>query len=299
MELRLMLHDLIISMRPKQWYKNLVIFVCIIFSLNLLNFAMWFNLISAFAIFCLLSGSEYLINDILDKENDKRHPRKSKRPIASGRLKTSTASIFVIIFLILSFIGAILINIRFLLISASYFILMLSYSLFLKHLIIVDVLVISIGFVIRAIAGCLAISVFISPWLIICAFLIALFLALCKRRHELVLLGDGAIHHRKSLKSYSTEMLDQMINITTAVLIMSYSLYTFLADNNYLMVTIPFAIYGIFRYLFLVQAKNLGGEPEMLFKDKGMVISMGLWVLSIVLILYGAQEILLGLIGGF
>jgi 4-hydroxybenzoate polyprenyltransferase len=286
-------------MRPKQWYKNLVIFVAIIFSGNIDNFQMWFYAISAFAIFCLISGSQYLINDIMDKEMDKRHPRKAQRPIASGALKVSQAYSFAVLFIILSFFGAYLINRSFLIISVIFFLFILSYSAFLKHFIIVDILVISIGFVLRAIAGGLAISVSISPWLILCAFLIALFLALGKRRHELVLLRKDAKNHRKILGGYSTEMLDQMITITTATLVMSYSLYTFLADNQYLMATIPFAIYGIFRYLFLIHRKDIGGEPEMLFKDIGMLLSMGLWVLMVVSILYGVPEILIGAIGGF
>lgn len=285
-------------MRPKQWYKNLVIFVCIIFSKNILSFDLWLNIVAAFSIFCLLSGSQYIINDILDKEEDKRHPRKRKRPIATGKLKGSTASSFAIFFIALALIGAYLINFQFLVISIAFFFLVLLYSIFLKHFIIVDVLVISIGFVIRAIAGCIAIDVNISPWLILCAFLIALFLALGKRRHELVLLGKDARNHRKILGGYTTLMLDQMITITTAMLIMSYSLYTFLADNQYMMVTIPFAIYGIFRYLFLIHKKDVGGEPDMLFKDWGMVLSMGFWALLVVLILYGAPEKIIELLGG-
>jgi len=162
----------------------------------------------------------------------------------------------------------------------------------------VDLLVISIGFVIRAVAGCLAINVFISPWLIICAFLLALFLALGKRRHELVLLSENAKEHRRILEGYSVEMLDQMISITTGALIISYSLYTFLADNNYMMLTIPFAIYGLFRYLFLVHARNFGGETEMIFRDKGMVLSMILWAVLVVLILYGVPDVVVRIVGG-
>lgn len=149
-----------------------------------------------------------------------------------------------------------------------------------------DILVISTGFVTRAIAGALAISVFVSPWLIICTFLLALFLALGKRRHELFLLGDNAREHRQSLEGYSTPMLDQMILITTSTLVMSYSLYTFFSGNILMMLTIPFAFYGIFRYLFLIHSENIGGEPEMLFKDKGMLASIILWVLIVVGVLY-------------
>ena len=293
-----LIKELITTMRPKQWYKNLVIFVGIIFSLNLLNFQMWLDVISAFAIFCMLSGSEYIINDIIDVEKDRKHPKKCKRPIASGKLKASHALLFAIILIIVAEEGAYLINTQFLVVSITYFLLILSYSLFLKHLIIVDILVISIGFVIRAIAGCLAINVFISPWLVICAFLLALFLALGKRRHELILLAENAKEHRRILEGYSVEMLDQMISITTGALIISYSLYTFLADNNYMMLTIPLVIYGLFRYLFLVHAKNFGGETEIIFKDKGMVICMVLWAVLVVLILYGVPDVVVRIVGG-
>lgn len=292
-----MITEIIITMRPKQWYKNLVIFVGIVFSLNLLNFQMWLDVISAFAIFCMLSGSEYIINDIIDVEKDRKHPKKCKRPIASGKLKVSHALLFAIILIIVAGGGAYLINTQFLSVSITYFLLILSYSLFLKHLIIVDILVISIGFVIRAIAGCLAINVFISPWLVICAFLLALFLALGKRRHELILLAENAKEHRRILEGYSVEMLDQMMSITTGALIVSYSLYTFLTDNICMMFTIPLVIYGLFRYLFLVHSKNIGEEPEMLFKDKGMVICMVLWVVLVVLILY-TPSFVVGFRGG-
>ena len=293
-----LIKELITTMRPKQWYKNLVIFAGIIFSLNLLNFQMWLDVISAFAIFCMLSGSEYIINDIIDVEKDRKHPKKCKRPIASGKLKVSHALLFAIILIIVAGGGAYLINTQFLVVSITYFLLILSYSLFLKHLIIVDILVISIGFVIRAVAGCLAINVFISPWLVICAFLLALFLALGKRRHELILLAENAKEHRRILEGYSVEMLDQMISITTGALIISYSLYTFLADNNYMMLTIPLVIYGLFRYLFLVHAKNFGGETEIIFKDKGMVICMVLWAVLVVLILYGVPDVVVRIVGG-
>jgi len=194
--------------------------------------------------------------------------------------------------------GAYVINKSFFVISIAYLLLILLYSLVLKYIIIVDLLVISVGFVIRAIAGCLAVNVFISPWLIICAFLLALFLALGKRRHELVLLGEEAKGHRKILEEYSTEMLDQMIGITSGALIISYSLYTFLADNNYMMLTIPFAIYGLFRYLFLVHAKNFGGETEMIFRDKGMLLSMVLWAVLVVGMLYGIPDVVVRVVGG-
>ncbi|MBI5680174.1 MAG: decaprenyl-phosphate phosphoribosyltransferase [Methanobacterium sp.] len=283
-----MIKELVISMRPKQWYKNLVIFLGIVFSLNLLNFDLWIDVIAGFAVFCVLSGSLYILNDIIDIEKDKKHPKKRSRPLASGKLKKSHALLFALIFIVLTFVVAYLINIMFLGAAITFFILILVYSVFLKHIVIVDIMVLSSGFVIRAIAGCLAISVTISPWLIIGTFLIALFLAIGKRRHELVLLGADAGDHRQILDGYSTEMLDQMINITTSALIMSYALYTFFTGKIYIMLTIPFAFYGLFRYIYLVHAKNFGGEPEMLFKDKGMLLSMVLWVILVVIVLYGS-----------
>ena len=278
---------LIKTIRPKQWYKNILIFVGIVFSLNILNFQMWLGVILAFVLFCMLSGSEYIINDILDIKKDRKHPTKCKRPIASGELKKSHAFLFASLLIICAMWGSYLINTQFLIISLTYFFLILSYSLFLKHLIIVDLLVISVGFVIRAVAGCFAIGVLISPWLIVCAFLLALFLALGKRRHELMLLGDEAKNHRKILEDYSIEMLDQMNSIATGALLISYSMYTFLADNTYMMLTIPFVVYGLFRYLFLVHARNFGGEVELLFTDRGMLICMISWVVVVILILYG------------
>ena len=288
---------LLISIRPKQWYKNIILFVGIVFSANMPNISMWAKVIPAFVFFCMLSAGEYLINDVLDKERDRKHPIKCKRPVASGQLKVSHALLFASLLIVLALLGAYLtINIKFLFVSALYVILVLLYSLMLKHLVIADILAISIGFVIRAAAGCLAIEVLISPWLIICVFLLALFLALGKRKHELVLLDEEARVHRKILEGYSTKFLDQLIGISLGTLITSYCLYTFLTENNYMMLTIPVAVYGVFRYLFLVRTKNLGGETEMIFKDKGMVICLVLWVMLVVLILYWAPRIGFGFV---
>lgn len=281
-----MFKDVLISMRPKQWYKNLVIFIGIVFSLNLLNFNLWINAIYAFIGFCLLSGSIYIINDYLDIEKDRNHPTKCKRPLASGRLKASQGLLFSAIFIITALILTYIVNISLLITSFAFFSLIIIYSLFLKEICLVDILTISIGFVLRAVAGCVAIGVLVSPWLILCTFLLALFLALGKRRHELVLLKNKATDHRKILSGYSREMLDQMMNITTSALIMSYSIYAFLATNIYIMTTIPLAFYGIFRYLFLLHNKDMGGEPEMLFKDRGMISCMFLWVIMVVGVLY-------------
>jgi len=281
-----MINSIIISMRPKQWYKNLVIFAGILFSLNLFNINMWFEVIAAFLIFCAISGCVYLINDIIDCDRDKIHPLKKKRPIASGELSIFSAFSTALILLFAGLGCAYTLNVLFFYSTLSFFLLMLAYSLLLKNYFLVDILTISVGFVIRAVAGCLVISVIISPWLILCAFFIALFLAIGKRRHELLLMGEEAIIHRKNLNSYSLGMLEQMISITTAVLIISYSLYTFLANNIVLMVTIPFIIYGIFRYLYLIHKKSHGGEPEKLFNDKGLIFCLVIWILLVTIILY-------------
>jgi len=292
-----MIKELIISMRPKQWYKNIVIFVCIVFSLNFFNAQMWIDILSAFVIFCLISSSEYLINDIIDIEKDKLHPKKRKRPLASGKLKVSHALTAAILMLVVAFVWAYFVNLLFLSMAGIFFAMVLLYSLVLKRIVLVDVLIISTGFVIRAIAGCVAITVKISPWLIICAFLMALFLALLKRRNELVILGDDAKKHRENLGGYSLELLEKFILIVTTTLIMSYSLYTFLTGNVYLMITIPIVLYALFRYLFLVYKKNLGGDPVEVFTDKGIMISMVLWGAVALIVMYEIPQKVLDAIG--
>lgn len=284
-----MLKSLIISVRPRQWYKNILLFAGIVFSANILNVSMWATVILAFIYFCMLSAGEYLINDILDRERDRIHPVKSQRPIASGRLKVRHALPFALSLIVLSLLGAFLtINLNFLIISASYLVLGILYSLALKHLIIADVLVVSAGFVIRAAAGALAIEVFVSPWLIICTFLLALLLTLEKRWHELATLADQAEAHRPSLAKYSAQKLKQLVGIITGALIVSYLLYTVFVGNYAMLLTVPFVVYGLFRYLYLVHQKGWGAEPEVVFRDKAMLVNLGIWgslVLSI--ILYG------------
>lgn len=277
---------LFFSMRPKQWYKNIVIFAAIIFSRNLFNRTDLLDSIYAFIIFCMLSGAVYIINDVIDRKKDLLHPIKRNRPIASGKLGYFNAIIFLVLISSSSLVLAFLVDKIFGYISLAYFLLFLTYSLLLKNIIIVDVLTISAGFVIRAIAGAIVINVIFSPWLVICTFLLALFLALGKRRHELLLLGDDADEHRSILDHYSVIMLEQMISSTTAALIVSYSMYTFLANNIYMMFTIPFAIYGLFKYLQIIHINKSGGEPELIFGNTGMFTNFVLWGISVVIILY-------------
>jgi len=281
-----MIVSLIKSLRPKQWYKNFLLFLGVIFSLNLFNFSLLLDAVFAFIIFCILSGSGYIINDILDMKKDRKHPVKRKRPIASGKLKISYAIIASFILIIISLYWAFTINLNFFNISVIFFFSNLIYSLWLKRIILVDILVISVNYIIRAVAGELAVNVPLSPWITLCALLLALFLASGKRRHELLLLGKKAKSHRKILSEYSEEMLGQLTSISASTIILSYSLYTFFTYNPWMMITIPVVIYTIFRYLFLVQSKNIGGEPEIIFKDKGMLISMAIWIILCILILY-------------
>ena len=279
---------LLISTRPKQWYKNTLLFVAIVFSANILNISMWATVILAFVFFCMLSSGEYLINDVLDRKRDREHPVRCKRPIASEQLRVSHALPVALVLIVLALLGSYLtMNTEFVILSASFVVLGLLYSFILKHIIIADVLVIAVGFVIRAAAGALAIDVFVSPWLIICTFLLALFLSLGKRWSELVVRSDEAKSHRASLSGFTPRMLEQLITTTTGALIVSYLLYTTSVQDPAMLTTIPFAVYGLFRYLYLVHKEGVPAEPEVVFKDKAMLINLGIWILLVVsIILY-------------
>lgn len=276
------------TMRPKQWTKNMVIFAGIIFAQKIFMETYVLKTVFAFAIFCVLSGSVYIINDIIDIEKDRAHPHKRYRPLAFGQLNASLAAGFAVFTALASLSGAFWLNLNFGLSAVAYLALTTAYSFKLKNVVIVDVLTIAIGFVFRAVAGAAAIAVNISPWLLVCTFLLALFLALTKRRHELLLLENNAFLHRKILDEYKPEMLEQMISVVTSSTVMAYSLYTFTSGHSeYLMGTIPFVIYGVFRYMYLVHQKNIGGSPESaLFKDLPMALNIILWGISCSLILY-------------
>ncbi len=280
-------------MRPHQWVKNLFIFAPIIFSQNIFNLPLFLKTTAAFILFCTLSGSLYILNDIKDLEEDKLHPLKSKRPIASGRLKKSTAILSFIILSVLALILSIVLNISFFIAALIYFLLQVAYSFRLKHVVILDVFVIAAGFFIRVVAGGLAIDVYLSSWLLICTILLSLFLAMSKRRHELVLLKENAQGHRRILKEYNPYLLDQMIAVVTASTLIAYCLYTISEETvskfgtTKLIYTVPFVLYGIFRYLYLVHQKTEGGSPEVLIiKDKPLLFDLLLWILSAMLILY-------------
>jgi len=285
--------EIFISCRPQHWIKNLFVFAAIVFSKNIFNLSLLEKTVVAFISFCLISSSLYILNDLKDLEEDKRHPLKSKRPLASGRLEKSYA---IYSFAALGFSGLILsasLNWAFFLISLVFFILQVAYSFWLKHVVILDVFVIAAGFLIRIVAGGLAIKVTLSSWLLICSTLLALFLALSKRRHELVFLEKKASEHRPILEEYSPYFLDQLIAVVTASIVVAYCLYTISEETvakfgtANLLFTVPFVLYGIFRYLYLIHQKVEGGSPEtLIIKDKPLLIDIFLWIVSAVLILY-------------
>ena len=275
------------SLRPKQWTKNLLVFAGILFSKNLFDYSLLITAILGFCILSLVSGSVYLINDINDLEEDKKHPRKCYRPLPSGQISVKQAIIGLLLIFSFSITTSFFINTYFGIVTIIYFLIVNLYTFYLKKIVILDVLSISIGFVLRAIAGVVIVETYISPWLIICTVLLALFLALSKRRHELSILKEEARLHRKVLQEYTIPYLDQMITIVTAGTIVSYSLYTFNSESIYLMATIPFVLYGIFRYLYLIHKHNMGGSPEIIFlEDKPLLINIGLWGIVCAFILY-------------
>jgi 4-hydroxybenzoate polyprenyltransferase len=298
---------LVLAMRPRQWTKNLALFVGIVFAQQLLSLSSFERAFVAFVVFCLASSSIYLLNDLLDLENDRQHPVKSKRPLASGNLPTSWAIVTMGV-LILGCAGLTLLifriptqhqtdifaslggaNVLFSLTVATYLLLMVLYSVRLKHVVLLDVFIIASGFVLRILAGAVVIPVTISPWLYLVTILLSLFLALNKRRHELVLLQEDASNHRQILKEYNLPLLDQMITIVTAATLMAYSLYTFQGPtgNHRLMITIPLVLYGMFRYLYLVYMRMEGGSPEeVLLRDRHMLGTVVLCTAVIIVVLY-------------
>lgn len=289
------MRDVVVSLRPRQWGKNLFVFAGLIFGQQLFSSAVWAAL-AAFAIFCALSGAIYLLNDVADRERDRRHPRKRERPLAAGRLSPARAVVIALI-LIAGGLGAALgLSRGFAAAAAVYVALLGAYSAWLKHLVIADVLVVAFGFVLRAVAGALAVGVAISGWLIICTMLIALFLALGKRRHEVLTLGDDAREHRPILAEYSAALLDQMMAVVTASTVTAYALYTMSPETvakfhtQLLPATLPFVLYGIFRYLYLLYRRQLGGNPSELFlNDRALLVNTGLWMLTVLLIIYGTR----------
>jgi 4-hydroxybenzoate polyprenyltransferase len=283
---------LIKTMRPRQWVKNGLLFIPIIFDGQLTNWPALLKVVLGFIAFCLLSSLIYIINDLMDVEADRKHPHKKERPIASGQLKNSTAGAAIIMIALVVFISAFYLSQTFALFCLAYLVLNMLYSVWLKHAPILDVMILASFYVIRVGAGAALIEVQqFSPWLYVFTTFLALYLGIGKRRAELSLLADDANNHRKAFEGYTLPLLDQLILIVSSSAILTYSLYTFSAPsmpaNHSMMLTIPFVIYGIFRYLYLVQVKHSGAEPEeVLLTDHPLQVTIALWGLSILTIFY-------------
>ena len=288
-----LLRAVLVSLRPRQWVKNLFVLAGLVFAQKLLTPLVW-PALAAFALFCALSGAVYLFNDVADREQDRLHPQKRLRPVASGALGTRPALGIATALVVGSLALGFLLSRGFGVVALAYAVLLIAYSAWLKHVVIVDVLVVAIGFVLRAVAGALAIGVAISGWLLICTILLALFLALGKRRHEFLALGAEAGRHRPILAEYSAGLLDQMIAVVTASTVTAYALYTMSPETvakfhtQLLPATLPFVLYGIFRYLYLLYRRQLGGNPSELFlNDRALLLNTLLWMLAVLLIIYG------------
>ena len=287
------LRQLLISLRPYQWTKNLVVLAPLAFAQRLYDLGAVVAASSGFVVFCLVSGSVYLINDLFDVEGDRKHPVKSQRPLASGALSSSLAIAATVVCLLAGVGWAFALSTGFGLVVGVYFLIMAGYSVFLKNVVILDVLIVAFGFVLRAVAGAVVIDEPFSNWLLICTLLLALFLALAKRRQELTLLAGQASEHRRILGEYSPYLLDQMIAVVTASTLVSYALYTLAPETverlgtDRLVWTLPFVLYGIFRYLYLVHRREEGGNPtRVLLNDRPILVTVALWAATVVALIY-------------
>ena len=287
-----MLINLLKTMRPKQWLKNVFIFTALVFDEKLFTPSPLLKTIAAFILFCLTSSTVYLINDLVDIEKDRQHPTKRLRPLPSGQLKPSAAVAAAVLIPLVTLPLSFLLDLQLGFVALAYLLMMIFYSSILKNIVILDVLTVAAGFVLRVAAGAVVVDVErFSPWLYICATLAALFIGVGRRRHELILLAENANEHRASLNEYSLPLLDEMISIVASATIIAYSLYTFsapnLPPNHAMMLTIPFVLYGIFRYLYLIHVKNIGGTPEEIFlSDLPIITALGLWALAVIVVLY-------------
>ncbi|WP_238189801.1 decaprenyl-phosphate phosphoribosyltransferase [Paenibacillus sp. L3-i20] len=278
---------LIRQLRPKQWTKNLLLFAALLFSFQHINAESVINSTIAFILFCFVSGTVYIMNDYVDREADRLHETKRFRPIASGRLNPKLALAFGAVLLIGSLLVSLLLEPLFSVVLFIYFVINMLYSLVLKHVVIIDIMLIAAGFVLRALAGGLVIQVPFTPWFLLCTMLLSLFLAIGKRRHELILLESNSEAHRKVLSQYSVALLDQLLGIVAASTIICYSLFTFTSGRTiHLMWTIPFVLYGIFRYLYLIHMEQKGGAPDkVLLEDKPIMITVILYAIVSVIIM--------------
>jgi 4-hydroxybenzoate polyprenyltransferase len=279
--------------RPPHWLKNGIILLALIFAGELNHPRKVELALVAIVIFCLLSSAVYTFNDLIDREQDRKHPLKRFRPIASGQVSTVTATVMIVILLGIALFGAILMNMNFFVISIVFLALNLLYTLWLKNIVIIDVMTVALSFVVRAYAGAFAIVVPASKWMLINTLLLALFLGFGKRRHELLLLEQEAAAHRKILEKYSPYLLDQLIAVVTPSVLVMYMLYSFSTEvslklgTQNLFATIPFVVYGIFRYLYLIHKEEKGGSPtRVLINDRPVLITVLLWLVTAIIVLY-------------
>ncbi len=287
-----MILDLIKTMRPRQWTKNVLVFAALVFDVKLFKTQYLLPTIAGFVLLCAVSGTIYIINDLVDLEKDRQHPKKRNRPLASGRIGVRTAVAASILILLITLPLSFVLHPFFGTILTLYLVMQIAYSFWLKDVVIVDVMLIAAGFVLRVAAGVpLVDAERFSPWLYICMTLLALLFGFGKRRYELVLLKENANVHRKSLAEYNLPLLDHAISIVTASTLLAYALYTFSAEglppNHSMMLTIPFVLYAIFRYLYLIHVKGMGGEPEeIVLSDRPLQATFALWGLSVILVMY-------------
>lgn len=274
-------------MRPKQWIKNFFVFGALLFSNSFLNFNAIMKSIMVFIVFSLASSTVYVLNDIVDIEKDRAHPKKCKRPLASGKLKIYEALIAGLLIGMIAIGISLKINISVTIVIILYFLNNIIYSFKVKNIVLLDVCSIAIGFVLRVIAGSLAISVPVSGWIILCTFFISLFLGLGKRKGEIKLLKNDAKSHRKILSDYNNSSLDKLINMVLTCTVVFYSIYTVVgAENEYMIFTVIFVIYGIFRYTYLMEVKDITSSPtEVLISDKPLMINIVLWVITCMFVL--------------
>jgi len=284
--------SLIKTMRPKQWVKNVFIFAPLTFDVKLFNLYYLAKTMAGFVLLCLISGAVYIVNDLADIEQDRQHPEKRKRPLPSGQLSTHAALAAAVVMPLVGLPLGFLLDPIFGGILTGYLLIQLAYSFWLKNIVIVDVMLVASGFILRVAAGVpLVKAERFSPWLYICMMLLALLIGFGKRRHELVLLKENANMHRQSLQDYNLPLLDHIISIVTASTLLAYALYTFsapnLPPNHTMMLTLPFVLYGIFRYLYLIHVKGMGGAPEEIaLSDRPLQATVVLWGLSVIIVMY-------------
>jgi len=279
-------------MRPRQWLKNGLVYVPLFFDGKVTDPYSFARTTAAFVLLCLMSGAVYIMNDLKDIDKDRRHPDKRNRPLPSGQLNPRVAAVAAFIFAVASLVGGFILSTALGWVLIAYLLLQIAYSFYLKNIVLVDVMVVAAGFILRVAAGVAVINVErFSPWLYVCTGLLALFMVLGKRRHELLSLGHEAANHRAILSEYNLELIDWLIGIVTTSAVVAYSLYTFLAEglprNDRMMLTIPFVIYAVFRYLYLIHVRHEGGAPEEIFlRDRAMQATLILWGITVFIVLY-------------